>query len=910
MPKAAPQHPVILAVDDSADLLALMAKALSGDYQVLTAEDGASGLKVALGKPRPELILLDIEMPGLSGFEVCKMLKANHETADIPVIFLTGKAEKQAEVEGLQLGAVDYVTKPINSAVLKMRVRAQVALSNRRHELEQLVQERTAQLEGTRVELIQRLGRAMQFHESSAVGNRVLRLGHYAKLISHAAGAKPAICDMMFKAAPLHDVGKLGVPSEVLRKKEKLSAPDWEQMKRHPQLGADIIGEQRDPLLQLARQLALTHHEHWDGSGYPKGLKGEAIPWPGRVMAVVDGFESMTTTQFYRDTPLPVERAAAEIVRDAGKRYDPAVVTAFKKALPAMTKVRESFADALGDLINLDFSSPRRAAKAPPAPPEIDFSAPVPESGQAEALEAKLKALEAELAQAKQAAARPAPDPVAEAKLKRETEARLAAEEEAKRLQAALAEAQKEREAKKEAAAPQRPDPALAEMRGKLAAAEQKLAALEQNLGRETEARAAAEGEAKRLRSALAEAQKSAAARDRPDPALAELREKLAAADAERGRLEASLADALQNLATERKLGELKIADTAQERQRLEGAIKREAEMRAEGERRSAEMAAVRKRVDAALDEAREKLVAAEEKLTRETAARVEAQQALEAARAKLEQEGAAHAAQAAAERRRVEAALRGELEKARVEVERRTAEMAEVRKRIDAVLGEARERVAAAERRLSEESAARLAAQQKHEREAAAMSEELKRMRGAAVPEAALAEARKRADAALEIGKREAHALEEARKRLALAEKQLKDEAAARAAAEEKLKRESEARVAAERHAAQVAGAKKAPDPALEEARKRLAAAEEKLREEGAARRVALEIGKRESAARVAAEEKLKRESEARAAAEKQLKEAEEKKEKAAADSGGISQQGLAAARRALGKPKEKAGK
>jgi len=425
MPKAAPQHPVILAVDDSADLLALMAKALSGDYQVLTAEDGASGLKVALGKPRPELILLDIEMPGLSGFEVCKMLKANHETADIPVIFLTGKAEKQAEVEGLQLGAVDYVTKPINSAVLKMRVRAQVALSNRRHELEQLVQERTAQLEGTRVELIQRLGRAMQFHESSAVGNRVLRLGHYAKLISHAAGAKPAVCDMMFKAAPLHDVGKLGVPSEVLRKKEKLSAPDWEQMKRHPQLGADIIGEQRDPLLQLARQLALTHHEHWDGSGYPKGLKGDAIPWPGRVMAVVDSFESMTTTQFYRDTPLPVERAAAEIVRDAGKRYDPAVVTAFKKALPAMTKVRESYADALGDLINLDFSSPRRAAKAPPSPPEIDFSAPVPESGQAEALEAKLKALEAELAQAKQAAARPAPDPAAEGKLKRETEARL-----------------------------------------------------------------------------------------------------------------------------------------------------------------------------------------------------------------------------------------------------------------------------------------------------------------------------------------------------------------------------------------------------------------------------------------------------------------------------------------------------
>jgi len=143
--------------------------------------------------------------------------------------------------------------------------------------------------------------------------------------------------------------------------------PDWERVKRHPTLGAEIIGEHDDPLLKLARQLALTHHEHWDGTGYPQGLKGEAIPWAGRVMAIVDTFEAMTSTQFHRDA-LPIERAAGEIERAAGTKFDPALVEAFKKALPVMKKVRETYSDQLGDLINLDFA-PKGAAKPAPAAP-------------------------------------------------------------------------------------------------------------------------------------------------------------------------------------------------------------------------------------------------------------------------------------------------------------------------------------------------------------------------------------------------------------------------------------------------------------------------------------------------------------------------------------------------------------
>jgi putative two-component system response regulator len=352
---SAKERPVILAVDDASDLLALMARALSPEYKVITAEDGGAAIAAAEAEPRPDLILLDVEMPGVSGFEVCRALKGEPRTADIPVIFLTGKTEAQAQVEGFELGAVDYVTKPINSKVLKARVRMHLALSDRRHELERLVQERTEQLERTRTELIRRLGRAMSTHESAAVSNRVMRLAQYAKLIAQAAGAKPQVCEMMAIAAPLHDVGKLGVPSEILGKKEKLSAPDWERIKRHPTIGADIIGEHDDPLLKLARQIALTHHENWDGSGYPDGLKGEAIPWPGRVMAVVDSYEAMTATQFYREPRKP-EDAAFEIEKLSGKRYDPKVVEAFKKTLPAMQKVRESLSDALGDMINLDFA--------------------------------------------------------------------------------------------------------------------------------------------------------------------------------------------------------------------------------------------------------------------------------------------------------------------------------------------------------------------------------------------------------------------------------------------------------------------------------------------------------------------------------------------------------------------------
>ncbi|MSQ55350.1 MAG: response regulator [Betaproteobacteria bacterium] len=364
MGNIAPRQPVVLVVDDSEDIRSLVVAILGKEYVVKVAADARAGLKLALDKPQPDLILLDVVMPGHNGFEVCKLLKGNPATLGIPVIFLTGKRDVQHEVEGLKLGADDYLSKPINSMLLRQRVRTHLAVANRRHELEALVRERTKQLEDTRLQLIRRLCRAMEYHESSAVGNRVMRLSQYARLIAIHAGAKPQICEMMLKAAPLHDIGKLGVPAEILRRTGTLSEPDWVYVRRHPELGAEIIGEHDDPLLKLARILALTHHERWDGTGYPKKLKGDAIPWPGRVMALVDAFEAMTTTQFHHE-PMSFAEAARQVIASAGKQFDPAVVEAFRKAMPEIRKVYATYEDKLGDLINLDFSA--KPAKKPAA---------------------------------------------------------------------------------------------------------------------------------------------------------------------------------------------------------------------------------------------------------------------------------------------------------------------------------------------------------------------------------------------------------------------------------------------------------------------------------------------------------------------------------------------------------------
>lgn len=369
MSQAAPSLPVVLIIDDSEDIRKLASAILSKDFQVRTAEDGQAGIAESRKSPRPDIIVCDLEMPGANGFEVCKAIKSNSATASIPVIFLTAREEEKFEAHGFAVGAVDYITKPINTVLLKARVRTHLGLANKQHELEALVRERSAALENAKLQVIRRLARATEYHENASSGNRVLRVVQYARLIAEASGARPEMVSLVMKAAPLYDIGKIAIPSEIIRKKGPLSAPDWEQVRRHPEQGAAIIGEQADPIMQIAHTMALTHHERWNGRGYPKGLEGDKIPWPGRLMGIVDAYEAMTTSQFHRRA-LGFEQAKAEIEKGAGTLFDPKLVEAFKKAEPAMRKVREAITDQLGVKVDMDpFEAPRAAAPRPAAAP-------------------------------------------------------------------------------------------------------------------------------------------------------------------------------------------------------------------------------------------------------------------------------------------------------------------------------------------------------------------------------------------------------------------------------------------------------------------------------------------------------------------------------------------------------------
>jgi putative two-component system response regulator len=345
----------ILLVDDDASLLVVLSEQLRDDgYEVATARDGGEALR-RLEAGWPDLILLDLMMPVMDGYQVFQRLRAEPATYDIPVIFVTAMDSIEAELRVLDLGAVDYITKPISAPLALARIATHLSLASQTHQLESLVAERTAELQQTRVQVILRLARALEFREGGGLTNRVLRIEQYVKLLAQALGAKSEVCEMLAQASALHDIGTLGVPDAVMRKTDALDATEWQQMRRHPEIGAAIIGEHKDPLLASARAMALAHHERWDGKGYPKGLAGDAIPLAARILAVADAFEAMTATQRYRD-PVPVEQAARTVAAESGKQFDPALVAAFRKALPKMAEVHKKVRDELKGIHDLDFS--------------------------------------------------------------------------------------------------------------------------------------------------------------------------------------------------------------------------------------------------------------------------------------------------------------------------------------------------------------------------------------------------------------------------------------------------------------------------------------------------------------------------------------------------------------------------
>ncbi|MBI5186223.1 MAG: two-component system response regulator [Nitrospinae bacterium] len=343
----------VLVVDDTPENIDILTETLDPSYRTRIATNGEKALKMAFSNTPPDLILLDIMMPGMNGYDVCKKLKESQSTHGIPVIFITAMNEVADEKKGLELGAVDYITKPISPAIVLARVKTHLALYDQTRHLESMVEQRTAELEKTRHQIIHRLGRASEFKDNET-GNHVIRMSHYSRLIAQAFGLGEEPVDILFNAAPMHDVGKIGIPDKVLLKPGKLDNAELESIRKHPEMGAEIIGDHHDILLRTARTLALTHHEKWDGSGYPNKLKGEEIPLFGRIVAIADVFDALTSERPYKKA-WPVKEAAHELEKSAGTNFDPGLIGPFKAVLPEIIKIIERYADKHGALNDLDF---------------------------------------------------------------------------------------------------------------------------------------------------------------------------------------------------------------------------------------------------------------------------------------------------------------------------------------------------------------------------------------------------------------------------------------------------------------------------------------------------------------------------------------------------------------------------
>ncbi len=343
----------ILVVDDTPENITILTEVLAGDYRIRVATSGEKALKIIYSDEPPDLILLDIMMPGLSGLEICRRLKANPDRRRIPVIFVTAMTSTEDEERGLDIGAVDYITKPISPPIVKARVRTHLALYDQSRELERMVRQRTLELMTTRQQIIRRLGRAAEFKDNET-GNHVLRMSHYARLIAEAHGLGEEAASIIFQTAPMHDIGKIGIPDAILLKPGKLDAEEWKVMHQHPIMGAEIIGKHENELLETARIIALCHHEKWDGSGYPRGHKGEEIPLEGRIVAIADVFDALVSVRPYKPA-FPLDEALRLMDAQTGSHFDPQLMQAFRQALPEILRIKDIYADENGALTDLEF---------------------------------------------------------------------------------------------------------------------------------------------------------------------------------------------------------------------------------------------------------------------------------------------------------------------------------------------------------------------------------------------------------------------------------------------------------------------------------------------------------------------------------------------------------------------------
>ncbi len=345
----------ILVVDDTVANVDILVYALENDYDVMVAMDGESALE-SVAYHRPDLILLDIMMPGMDGYEVCRRLKADAATRHIPIIFLTAMAEEQDEAKGLVLGAVDYVTKPFSPELVKARVKNQLELKMHRDRLEDLVKERTEQLELTQEITIESMGTLAEYRDPET-GGHIKRTRQYVKVLAEYLQNHPKfknyltdpVIDLLYKSAPLHDIGKVGVKDSILLKPGKITDDEFDEMKKHAAYGRDVLAIQEKKLgtnsfLHHARLIAGSHHEKWDGSGYPDGLAGDEIPIEARIMAIADVYDALISKRIYKP-PFPHEKAVEIIAEGKGRHFDPDMVEAFLALEDTFRQIGYKYAD-------------------------------------------------------------------------------------------------------------------------------------------------------------------------------------------------------------------------------------------------------------------------------------------------------------------------------------------------------------------------------------------------------------------------------------------------------------------------------------------------------------------------------------------------------------------------------------
>jgi putative two-component system response regulator len=356
--------PTLLVVDDSLDNLTLMMELLKKNYEVVLANNGERALKIAASKTRPDLILLDIMMPGMDGYQVCRLLKGNPATRDIPVIFLTAKAEVEDEERGLQIGAVDYLTKPISPPIVLARVRIHLALKaqtdflrDKSDFLETEVSKRTQEVMAIQEVTIHAMASLAETRDTET-GNHIRRTQFYVHALAKhlasqpkfAAELTPLYIRMLFKSAPLHDIGKVGIPDRILLKPGRLTPKEFAVMKTHATLGRKAIENAELQLgtevefLSMAKQIALSHHEKWDGSGYPQGLAGTNIALSARLMAVADVYDALISRRTYKEG-IPHEEAVSIIADSRGTHFDPDVSDAFIALQSEFLQITRRFAD-------------------------------------------------------------------------------------------------------------------------------------------------------------------------------------------------------------------------------------------------------------------------------------------------------------------------------------------------------------------------------------------------------------------------------------------------------------------------------------------------------------------------------------------------------------------------------------